>query len=106
MEGAFTGVDDRRNGLVGHGQDARLHAKRGANGFRSFRERLSFGKHGGPMNVRSEVAVAEIEPVGPAIFAEALEGMKRFAANTPPFRRIHNPPNSLTYTVAARNSLQ
>ncbi len=40
------------------------------------------------MNMRGEVAIAEIEPSFAAVYGEALEEMKSFAAHAPAFRGI------------------
>ncbi len=88
MHVPLAGFDDRRNGLVGHGQDAGFYAEGVTDGIGDLRESFAMGKHFGAVNVGGEIAIAEIEPSFAAIGAEPLEEMKSFTAHAPAFGGI------------------
>ena len=54
------------------------------------------------MDVRGEVAVAEIEPAGAPKGGEALERVKRFAAIAPAFCRIDDSRERVSDDVEVR----
>ena len=71
MQGSFVRIDQRRDGVISHWEDARFDAESVSNRVGGLRESLPVGEHGGAMDVRGEVAVPEIEPIGAAIDGKA-----------------------------------
>jgi len=88
MHIAVAGFDDSGNGLIGHGENARFDAESVTNGVGRLGESFSLGKHRGAVNMRGEIAIAEIEPSFATVYGEAFEEMKSLAAHAPAFRGI------------------
>src|SRR4029077_15504846 len=84
----------------------RLYAKRGADGVRGFGRSFSFGEQSRAMNVRGEVTITEVEPVGAAIEGEALECVKCFPAKTPAFCGIDDARKGVGHDIEIGRDLQ
>ena len=54
------------------------------------RERLSFGEHGSAMDVRSQVAITEHEPIFIAVAGQLLHRVISIAAYTPAMRLVNH----------------
>src|SRR6202022_1082243 len=68
----------------------RFNAERKANRFRSIAQGFTLGEQCRAMDVRGEIAVAEIEPVAAAKHSEALKGVKGFSAVSPALGGFNN----------------
>ena len=77
-----------------------------ADGFRSLRESFAVGKQIRAMNMRGEIAIAEIEPDFAAVDAEALQKMKRFAAHAPARGGIDETSERVGNDVEVRRNFQ
>ena len=91
MEWCFVRLNDGWNRLVRHRQDARFDAKRNPDGIGRFGERLPFSEQGRPVDVRRQIAVAQVEPCLAAEDAQPLQRMKCLAAKSPAFRGVDDP---------------
>ena len=99
-------IDLEVDGIVGHWENAGLHAQGNSNRIRGLGQRLSLGKHGGAMDVSGEVAVAQVEPIGAPIAGEAFQSMKRFPTNPPAFCGIDDSRQGVSHDVEVRRNLQ
>jgi hypothetical protein len=95
VHAAVARFDDGGNGLIGHWKDAGFDAERVANVVGGLRESFAVREHVRAMNMRGEVAIAEIEPSFVAIHSEALEEIESFAAEAPSRCGIHNASESV-----------
>jgi len=90
MHATVAGLDDGGEGLIGHRKNAGFHAESMTDGIGGLRESFPLSEHDSAMNVRGEIAIAEMEPRFMAVAAESLEKMKCFAAHAPTGGRIHH----------------
>ncbi len=58
------------------------------------------------MDVRGEIAVAEIEPIAAPVASEAFQGVKRVAAESPAFHRVNHSRQCVGDDVEVRGNLQ
>ena len=58
------------------------------------------------MNVRSQVPVAQVEPVGAAVTSQAFQRMKSVTPNPPAFRWVNNSRQRVRHDVEIRRDFQ
>ena len=63
---ALVGLNHGRHRLIAHGENSRLHPQRFPDGIRSLRKTRSGPEHGRAMNVRGQIPISEMEPLGAA----------------------------------------
>src|SRR2546428_800281 len=82
------GPDPRGPGLVAHRENARRHAQATAQLGRHRRERSTLAERARPVEMRGEVAVAQVEPRLGAEVAHRLEAAERLAREAPAAGRV------------------
>src|SRR5438034_443865 len=87
-EPAVRRPDPRAHGLVAHGEDARRHAQTTAQLGHHRRERQALAERARPVEMRGEVAVAQVEPRLGAEVAHRLEAAERLSRQAPAARRV------------------
>ena len=93
------GVDHRRNGLVAHGENFRLDAERETDGLRGLGEGRAFAEHGRTMNVRRQVAIAQVEPRRAAVYGQLIVRAERLVAKAPARLGIHHPGQRIGHDI-------
>src|SRR2546426_2040579 len=82
------GPDPRAHGLVAHRENASRHAQATAQLGRHRRERSTLAERARPVEMRGEVAVAQVEPRLGAEVAHRLEAAERLAREAPAAGRV------------------